>query len=146
MPELAGGRRRVLHRLGGQKRRGIHGWGRGLPQYRLDHYRDVIRAVKRSGANWVRLVFRSNPQDFLYANQSSFNEYDAVVKELRGQGLHIMGTVLDTGQWPRTMTPSIYAQRAQNLALHYKDAIRSWDVGSELNGDWLGGDERPAEP
>ena len=113
---------------------------------RLDHYRDVIRAVKRSGANWVRLVFRSNPQDFLYASQSSFNEYDAVVKELRGQGLHIMGTVLDTGQWPRTMTPSIYAQRAQNLALHYKDAIRSWDVGSELNGDWLGGMSAPLSP
>jgi len=110
---------------------------------RLDHYQRIVIAIKRSGANWVRLVFRSNPDDFVYANQRSFNEYDSIVNELTDQGLHVMGTVLDTGQWPRTMTSQVYAERIKNLVLHYKGQIRSWEVGSELNGDWLGGVSAP---
>jgi len=113
---------------------------------RLNEYRRVIAAIKRSGANWVRLVFRSNPDDFLYANLHSFNEYDSIIGELRGQGLRIMGTVLDTGQWPRSLTPQIYAERVKNLVFHYQDQIRSWEVGSELNGDWLGGASAPLPP
>jgi hypothetical protein len=110
---------------------------------RLDHYESLISAIKRSGANWVRLVFRSNPEDFTYASMRSFTEYDSLVAELRDQDLRIMGTVLDTGQWPRTMTPQIYAERTKNLVLHYKNQIRSWEVGSEINGDWLGGVSAP---
>jgi|GEM_PF-1673417 len=110
---------------------------------RLDHYEGIIKAIKRTGANWVRLVFRSNPDDFVYGSRRSFNEYDSIVTELRDQKLRIMGTVLDTGQWPRTMTPEVYAQRTQNLVLHYKEQIRSWEVGNELNGDWLGGVSSP---
>ncbi len=106
---------------------------------RLDHYQRIVKEIKRTGANWVRLVFRSNPDDFVYENARSFIEYDAIVAELRGHDLRIMATVLDTGQWPRNMTPQIYAQRTKNLALHYKEQIRSWEVGNELNGDWLGG-------
>jgi len=52
---------------------------------RLDHYESIISAIKRSGANWVRLVFRSNPDDFTYASMRSFTEYDSLVAELRGQ-------------------------------------------------------------
>ncbi|MDD5655939.1 MAG: hypothetical protein PHF00_01635 [Elusimicrobia bacterium] len=57
-----------------------------------------------------------------------------------------MGTVLDTGQWPSALTPQVYAERVKNLALHYRDRIRSWEVGSELNGDWLGGVRSPLSP
>ncbi|HAM35593.1 MAG TPA: hypothetical protein DEB40_02180 [Elusimicrobia bacterium] len=113
---------------------------------RLDHYQSLIQAVKRGRANWVRLVFRSNPDDFVYASQRSFNEYDAIVKELREKGLRIMGAALDTSQWPRGMTSAVYAERVKNLALHYRDDIRSWEVGSELNGDWLGGVNSPFDP
>jgi hypothetical protein len=113
---------------------------------RLDHYERIISAVKRTGSNWVRLVFRSNPDDFTYKSLRSFNEYDSIVAELLSQKLHIMGTVLDTGQWPRTMTPPIYAERTKNLVLHYKEQIRSWEVGNELNGDWLGGVKAPLDP
>jgi len=41
------------------------------------------------------------------------------------------------------MTPQVYAQRTKNLVLHYQEQIRSWEVGSELNGDWLGGVSAP---
>lgn len=113
---------------------------------RLNHFRWLAGAVQRSGANWVRLVFRPNPGDFTYGSLRSFNEYDEIVDELRSRGLKIMGTVLDTAQWPRTMTPQVYAERVKNLALHYRDKIRTWEVGSELNGDWLGGVRDPLSP
>lgn len=113
---------------------------------RLDHYPWIIEAVKRSGANWVRLVFRSNPSDFAYAKRSSFNEYDAIVKDLRTQGLRVMGSILDTAQWPSNLTPELYAERTKNIVFHYHDQIRSWELGSELNGDWLGGIKTPLAP
>jgi hypothetical protein len=110
---------------------------------RLDHYQWLIQQLERSGSNWVRLVFRANPADFLYAKQASFNEYDAVVKELRARNIRIMGCVLDTTQWPASLSPSIYAERSKNLALHFKGQINSWELGSELNGNWLGGRKSP---
>jgi hypothetical protein len=113
---------------------------------RLDHYPRIAQAIKASGANWVQLVFRSNPEDFAYADLHSFNEYDSIVKELRTAGLKIMGTVLDTGQWPRDLTAPAYTERVKNLVIHYKDDIRSWEIGSELNGDWLGGTAAPLAP
>jgi hypothetical protein len=109
----------------------------------LDRYESIIQAAERSGSNWVRLVFRSNPADFTYEKQASFNEYDAVVKALRARNMRVMGCVLDTTQWPSSLTPPVFAERARRLALHYKDQIGSWEVGSELNGDWLGGRKTP---
>ncbi|MDD5630163.1 MAG: hypothetical protein PHU21_13935, partial [Elusimicrobia bacterium] len=35
---------------------------------RLSHYDNIISAIERTGANWVRLVFRSNPEDFVYGS------------------------------------------------------------------------------
>ena len=113
---------------------------------RLDHYEWLIQEVERSGSNWVRLVFRPNPSDFGYEKQASFNEYDAAVKELRARNIRIMGCVLDTTQWPSSMTPALFAERARRLALHFKGQINSWEVGSELNGDWLGGRKSPLAP
>lgn len=113
---------------------------------RLNRYERLIASMRRSRADCVRLVFQSNPDDFTYAHLSSFNEYDAIVKALEDKGLRVTGTVLETGEWPRTMTPEIYAERVKNMVLHYRDRIRSWEVGSELNGDWLGGTQTPLPP
>jgi hypothetical protein len=110
---------------------------------RLDRYEWTIQEVERSGSNWARLVFRPNPQDFDYEKQASFNEYDAIVKALRARNIRIMGCVLDTAQWPSSMTPEIYAERARRLVLHYRGDINSWEVGSEINGSWLGGSRNP---
>lgn len=110
---------------------------------RLDDLEWIAEAVRRSGADWVRLVFRANPADFLYASLRSFNEYDGIVEELARNKIKVMGGVLDSTQWPKTMTPELYAERTKNLVLHYRGKISSWEVGSELNGDWLGGVSAP---
>ncbi|MBI5631098.1 MAG: hypothetical protein HY921_09465 [Elusimicrobia bacterium] len=113
---------------------------------RMSDYDWIIDMIQRSGANWVRVVFRSNPRDFTYAQPGSFNEYDAVVKALRDKNIRVMGCVLDTSQWPAALTPAIYAERAKNLVLHYRGLIHSWEVGSEINGHWLGGRAAPLPP
>ena len=110
---------------------------------RFDDMEWVAEAARRSGSNWVRVVFRPNGQDFLYARLPSFNEYDALVDELKKNKLSVMGCVLDTAQWPKSLTPELYAERVKNLVLHYKGKVDSWEVGSELNGDWLGGAAAP---
>lgn len=113
---------------------------------RLDDVDWLAEAVRRSGTDWVRLVFRPNPSDFLYRSLRSFNEYDGVVERLRQEKISVMGCVLDTAQWPRKLTPEHYAERVKNLVLHYKGKIAAWEIGSEINGDWLGGAADPFPP
>jgi hypothetical protein len=113
---------------------------------RLDDLEWIAEAVRRSGSDWVRLVFRPNATDFLYSSLRSFNEYDGVIDELARNKIKVMGCVLDATQWPKTMTPELYAERTKNLVLHYKGKIASWEVGSELNGDWIGGASAPFSP
>lgn len=113
---------------------------------RLDDLEWAAEAARRSGSNWVRVVFRPNAKDFLYGRLPSFNEYDAVVDELKRNKLKVMGCVLDTAQWPKTLTPALYAQRVKNLVLHYKGKVDAWETGSEINGDWLGGASAPLPP
>jgi hypothetical protein len=110
---------------------------------RLEDADWLSEAAARSGSNWVRLVFRPNGSDFVYGSLRSFNEYDALVEKLRKNHLKVMACVLDTAQWPKTMTPEIYADRVKNIVLHYKGKIDAWEVGSEINGDWLGGSSDP---
>ena len=113
---------------------------------RLDDLDWIAEAVRRSGADWVRLVFRANSSDFLYSSLRSFNEYDGVIGELARNKIKVMGCVLDATQWPKTLTPELYAERTKNLVLHYRGKIASWEVGTELNGDWLGGASAPFTP
>lgn len=110
---------------------------------RLDDLEWIAEAVRRSGADWVRLVFRPNSSDFLYSSLRSFNEYDGVVEELAKNKVKVMGCVLDATAWPKTLTPELYAERVKNIVLHYRGKISSWEVGTELNGDWLGGASAP---
>jgi len=113
---------------------------------RLDQYKWIVDEVQRSGANWVRLVFRPNPSDFRYEEQRSFNEYDNIIKYIRSKGIHIMGCPLSTDQWPAELTPPVYAERVKRIVLHYRGQIDSWEVGNEVNGDWLGGRRSPLPP
>ena len=113
---------------------------------RLDDADWLTEAAARSGSNWVRLVFRPNGEDFVYGSLRSFNEYDAVLAKLRKNHVKVMGCLLDTAQWPKTMTPPIYTERVKNIVLHYKGKIDAWEVGSEINGDWLGGSSDPLSP
>jgi hypothetical protein len=113
---------------------------------RLDDVDWLAEAVERSGSDWVRVVFRPNGADFMYASLRSFNEYDGVIKELRRRKIKVLGAILDTAQWPKTLTPEAYAERVKNIVLHYKGQVSSWEVGSEINGDWLGGASEPLTP
>ncbi|MBI4677244.1 MAG: hypothetical protein HY748_06650 [Elusimicrobia bacterium] len=110
------------------------------------HAEWIAEMVEKSGANWVRLVFRANPHDFTYGGEGSFGAYDAFVSGLSLRGLKIMACVLDTAQWPRTLTPEAYAARTAALVRRYGDRVRSWEVGAEINGDWLGGSKAPLSP
>lgn len=110
---------------------------------RLDDVEWAAEAARRSGSDWVRVVFAPNGKDFLYQRLPSFNEYDHIVETLKKNKLKVMGCVLDTAQWPKALTPELYAERVKNLVLHYKGKVDSWEVGSEINGDWLGGASAP---
>ncbi|MFA6316874.1 MAG: hypothetical protein WC943_05595 [Elusimicrobiota bacterium] len=110
------------------------------------HSKWLSETIERSGANWVRLVFRANPHDFSYASERSFEPYDPIVSELLLRGIKILACPLDTAQWPRTLTPEAYAARTASLVKRYGDRIRSWEVGPEINGDWLGGSRAPLGP
>lgn len=110
---------------------------------RMDDVDWVAEAVARSGSGWVRLVFRPNASDFTYGSLRSFNEYDGVFEELQKRKVKVMGCILDTAQWPSTLTPEAYAERVKNIVLHYRGKVDVWEVGSEINGDWLGGSSAP---
>lgn len=121
-------------------------WGLTLDASLLDRLPDhkkIFERLRESGADWVRLVFSLNPQDFLYAREASFIEYDSIVAELHRLDIRILGSVLDSVLWPKNLTPESMAERTGHLVLHYKGRIHSWEVGSELNGSWLGGYRTP---
>lgn len=110
---------------------------------RLSDHAWVADKTAAAGADWVRLVFRTQGDDLLFAKPASFALYDGIVRDLRKRNLHIMGSPLDSALWPRGLTPEAYVERTRNLAAHYKDSIRSWEVASEPNGSWLGGWRTP---
>ncbi|MCX5787051.1 MAG: hypothetical protein NTX64_00885 [Elusimicrobia bacterium] len=121
-------------------------WGLTLDESlanRVDQFDKIAKRVESSGANWVRLVFRMNAEDYTYSKPRSFTEYDAAVAALAARKIHIMGSPLDSTMWPRSMEPRLAAARTRNLVLHYRDSIRSWEVASEINGNWLGGVRHP---
>lgn len=121
-------------------------WGLTLDESfagRMSEHKWIIDRVEDSGADWVRLVFRVNPPDFVYGQPASFTLYDPLVDQLRKKGLKVMGSVLDSALWPKGLSADLYVARAKNLAEHYKGRISSWEVASEPNGNWLGGWRSP---
>ncbi|MBI3548881.1 MAG: hypothetical protein HY078_07575 [Elusimicrobia bacterium] len=121
-------------------------WGLTLDESlsdRLADYSKILKQLDRSGVTWVRLVFKGNPDDFLYATPRSFTAYDHFVEDLVSRKIQIVGSVLDSSLWPKTLTPQALRQRTKNLVLHYKKSIRSWEIASEPNGTCLGGCKTP---
>ncbi|MBI4348397.1 MAG: hypothetical protein HY553_16260 [Elusimicrobia bacterium] len=117
-------------------------WGLTLDETivnRVADFDDIAKKLGSSGANWVRLVFRKNPDDFTYSNPRSFLEYDGIVAALGKRKVRVMASVLDSTMWPRDVDPKAVEARVRNLVMKYKDTIRSWEVASEPNGDWIGG-------
>ena len=90
-----------------------------------------------------RLVFHTIPGDFTYSKGSSFTLYDNFIGELEKRKIRIMGSVLDSLLWPSDLTPKAYQERTTNLVRRYKDKIRSWEIASEPNANWLGGSNSP---
>lgn len=124
-------------------------WGLSLDETfveRIDEYERIASAVADTGADWVRLVFRADPEDFTFSKASSFSLYDDLVQRLASKKLRVMGSVLDSLLWPKGLTPEEYAQRSKNLAAHFKDSIRSWEIASEPNGGWIGDPKDPLPP
>lgn len=106
---------------------------------RMHDYEKLADQISESGATWVRIVFGGNLDDFTYAKKSSFAPYDKFISLLRERKIRIMGSILDSLLWPKNLTPKAYQERAKNLASHYQDDIRSWEVASEPNANWIGG-------
>ncbi|MBI5242310.1 MAG: hypothetical protein HY922_01345 [Elusimicrobia bacterium] len=110
---------------------------------RLPEHSWIAERISKSGATWVRLVFRTNADDFLYAQPRSFSLYDSFIQDLRARNIRIMGSVLDSALWPKGADARAYVLRTRNLVARYKDSIRSWEVASEPNGSWIGGYKNP---
>jgi hypothetical protein len=124
-------------KLGSRQRFGL-----SLDETLIDRMREfpkIADDIADSGATWVRLVFDANLRDFTYSKKNSFSGYDQFVGLLEERKIRVMGSVLDSMLWPKNITPDAYHDRARNLALHYKDRIRSWEIASEPNTHWIGG-------
>lgn len=131
-------------------------WGLTLDETAADRLPELDLIAARaaaSGADWVRLVFRLNPEDFYYERASSFAVYDRIVHAFSSRGVRVMGSVLDSALWPKSLTPEAYVERTRSLVSHYSSTstgrespVRSWEVASEPNGDWLGGWRNPLPP
>lgn len=113
---------------------------------RVSEYDWIAAKVSESGANWVRIVFRAEADDFPFSRRSSFTLYDQLVDRLLRRKIRVMGSVLDSMLWPASVSPEECRERTRNLVFHFKDRIRSWEVASEPNGDWLGGRPSPLSP
>ncbi len=121
-------------------------WGVTLDERIVDRIKEydwIGERLNKAGVNWVRLVFRVNQEDFFYSRMGSFTLYDELITTLKRHRIHVMGSVLDSMLWPRDVTPEAFETRARNLALHYRDSIRSWEIASEPNGSWIGGTKTP---
>jgi hypothetical protein len=136
------GRQRAQHKKYGPRLR----FGLSIDESileRIDEHEKIVDRIKNSGANWVRLVFHNPPGDFTYSRDSSFAVYDSFIRLLGTRKIRIMGSVCDSMLWPKDLTAKLYQKRTKNLVMRYKDVIRSWEVASEPNADWLGGTRTP---
>ncbi len=75
----------------------------------------------------TRIVFQNGTQP---------NDYTAAVDTLRGTS-YIMGEILDSTAVKNTSLAS-YTQRTQNFVNTYGKKIDIYEIGNELNGEWVG--------
>ncbi|PIP82125.1 MAG: hypothetical protein CO113_09785 [Elusimicrobia bacterium CG_4_9_14_3_um_filter_62_55] len=129
-----------------EKRSSRMRWGVTLDERAVDRIKEydwIAERLEKAGVNWVRLVFRAHREDFAFARPASFTLYDELVDALTRRRVRVMGSVLDSLLWPKGVTPEAFEARARNLALHYGEKVRSWEIASESNGSWIGGTSSP---
>lgn len=51
---------------------------------------------------------------------------------------YVMGEILDS-YYVKTLTPAQYEKRAKEYVNLLKDHVDIWEIGNEINGEWLGG-------
>ena len=83
----------------------------------------------RPGAAYVRIVFDPGVGP---------NAYDAIIREAERQGVVVMGQVVDSSAM-RHLTLEAFEARWRAYVDHFPD-IHVWEVGNEVNGEWLGHD------
>jgi hypothetical protein len=64
--------------------------------------------------------------------------YDAIVQEAERQGVVVVGQVFDSA-YMRHATVAEFETRWRSYVDHFPD-IHIWEVGNEVNGEWLGSD------
>ncbi len=75
----------------------------------------------------TRIVFQSG---------TSPSDYTTAVSTLRNRS-YLMGEILDSSSMKQT-TVSSYKTRAANFVSAFKNNVDIWEIGNELNGEWLG--------
>lgn len=105
----------------------------------MDNYRWKLDEAKKQGNDWVRILFEEADanQDFTFSNRETFKEYDEAINYARSIGLNVMGQILDSSSWPKDITVEKYRLRTINLVTHYQNRISVWEIGNEINGNWL---------
>lgn len=63
--------------------------------------------------------------------------YEKAVKQIYGVS-YVMGEILDS-YYMNTLTPYQYKLRAQEYVNLLKNYVDIWEIGNEINGEWLGG-------
>jgi hypothetical protein len=101
-------------------------------------------ALRELGATWVRLVFQNHPGQPL---SESFTQYDRVVSDMRQAGVSVL-MILNNQSFPgkpprealddpvkwRAYTVG-FAQRCQEVAVHYRDAVPAYQIWNEPDHD-----------
>ncbi len=107
----------------------------------LDNYKWKLNKAKEQGNDWVRIIFADNREgeDFTFSNKETFEKYNKAINYARSIGLNVMGQILDSASWPKDITVEKYRLRTHNIVTHYKNIIPAWEIGNEINGNWLGG-------
>jgi hypothetical protein len=113
-------------------------WGVQLRPYALDRYTDELMyeqldLAQELGVGWVRLDWH---------NFNDFTWHDRIIEEANKRGLHVVLILEDIGV--PTDVPNAPAKagvRATEIATHFKDKIRYYQIFNEVAGTALKGPE-----
>jgi hypothetical protein len=124
----------VLLREDGRLRERAHPgwWGATIDQ--TTRSRSVVGSLAdlvdhRSGAAYARIVFDPGWTP---------SHYDAIIRESRKQGVTVVGQILDSSGM-RKLSVAAWRHRVRSYVNHFP-AISAWEIGNEVNGEWLGSD------
>ncbi len=106
----------------------------GVTIDRTDNYTSVLDSVAALVAGtdarmYVRIVF----DEFVPAA-----DYGPIVSYAQGLGLHVVGEILDSAAMDQYTLAEFQAR-----VVEYVDGlpgVEVWEIGNEVNGEWLGGD------